>query len=139
MRPKVFTHSQILKMFPWINSRTMITWCERGLVVPEFGDAEGRGSSRRYGFHNLIEIAVIAELVEWGLPFMSIHGIQAIINPRSAKAPRMLKRGNYNRVIYICRARNLVSSKLDTGNKMRATWYAAGYDADEFFGNVEEI
>ena len=70
-----FVHKDLKKIFPWISPRTLIYWVERGLVKPSFADASGRGSSRRYSYTNLIEIAFIGELLRRGLPFTEIKRI----------------------------------------------------------------
>jgi DNA-binding transcriptional MerR regulator len=67
-----FTHKEIKKIFPWVKTRTLISWSERGLVEPKFGDAEGRGSKRRYSYENLLEIAFADELLNRGITFSAI-------------------------------------------------------------------
>lgn len=69
---KEFTHKEIKKIFPWIKTRTLISWSERGLVEPEYGDAEGRGTKRRYSYENLLQIAFADELLNRGITFSAI-------------------------------------------------------------------
>ena len=52
-----FTHGDLRKIFPWIKSRTLIYWVERGLFKPDITEASGRGTTRKYSYKNLIEIA----------------------------------------------------------------------------------
>ena len=61
-----------MKIFTWIKSRTLMSWTERGLLTPTFGDAAGPGTSRRYAFQDLIEIAFIDELLSYGMAFSNI-------------------------------------------------------------------
>jgi hypothetical protein len=42
----------------------LIYLCEKGVVIPDYGDAEGRGSSRRFSSRNLVEFAVALKLME---------------------------------------------------------------------------
>ena len=70
-----FIHRDLIKIFPWISPRTLIYWVERGLLRPTFEDASGRGSSRKYSYKNLMEIASISELLRRGLPFAAIKRI----------------------------------------------------------------
>jgi len=49
-----------------------MSWTERGLLTPTFGDASGPGTSRRYAFQDLIEIAFINELLSYGMAFSNI-------------------------------------------------------------------
>jgi DNA-binding transcriptional MerR regulator len=67
-----FVHKEVLKIFPWIKARTLISWSERGLIKPEFEEASGRGTRRRYSYQNLIEIGVVSELLDYGIPFNMI-------------------------------------------------------------------
>ena len=69
-----FLHRDLKKIFPWVSPRTIIYWAERGLVTPSV-DASGRGSARKYSYSNLIEIAVINELLGWNISFSKIKFI----------------------------------------------------------------
>ena len=68
-----FVHKEVLKIFPWIKPRTLISWSERGLIQPEYKEASGRGTRRRYSYQNLIEIGFISELLDYGIPFNMIR------------------------------------------------------------------
>lgn len=70
-----FQHKDLLRLFPTIKPRTLISWTERGLIKPEFEDASGRGSSRRYSYKNLIEIAFMRDLLKFGIPFSVLKNI----------------------------------------------------------------
>ena len=73
MNQTEFTHKEVLKVFPDINARTLISWSERGLVKPEVEDASGRGTKRRYSYKNLIEVGFVQELLSYKLPFSLIQ------------------------------------------------------------------
>ena len=68
-----FVHKEVLKIFPWIKPRTLISWSERGLITPEFEDASGRGTRRKYSYKNLIEIGFVDELLKYGIPFFTVR------------------------------------------------------------------
>jgi DNA-binding transcriptional MerR regulator len=53
----------------------LIYLCEKGVVLPEFGDAHGRGSSRRFSERNLLEFAVAIKLRDLMLPVAVISAI----------------------------------------------------------------
>ena len=53
----------------------LIYLCEKGVVVPDFGNAKGRGSSRRFSARNLLEFAVALKLRELTLPVDSVAAI----------------------------------------------------------------
>ena len=46
----------------------LIYLCERGIVLPDFHGAEGRGSSRRFSARNLLEFAVALRLGQLRIP-----------------------------------------------------------------------
>lgn len=46
----------------------LIYLCEKGVVQPDFQDAEGRGSSRRFSARNLLEFGVALRLRALGIP-----------------------------------------------------------------------
>jgi DNA-binding transcriptional MerR regulator len=71
----VFLHRNLIKIFPYVKPRTIISWTERGLLKPDYEDASGKGSSRRYSYRNLLEIAFISELFSYGLPFSMVKNI----------------------------------------------------------------
>lgn len=64
-----FGHKEVTRIFPGLKPRTLIYWSERGLVKPDFGDAEGRGSRRQYSYANLFEIAFAEEMLSHGVTF----------------------------------------------------------------------
>ena len=46
----------------------LIYLCEKGVVAPDFQEAEGRGSSRRFSARNMLEFAVALRLRDLELP-----------------------------------------------------------------------
>ena len=70
-----FQHKDVLRLFPWIKARTLISWVERGLVKPDFQDAAGKGTRRGYSYKNLIEILLVDELLSWGISYRDVGEI----------------------------------------------------------------
>ena len=70
-----YLHRDVLKIFRSVKARTLISWCERGLITPDVSDASGRGSSRVYSFFNLIQIGVTHEFLRYGIPFSVIGSV----------------------------------------------------------------
>src|SRR5436190_19062422 len=64
----------------------LIHLCEKGVVVPEVHDAEGRGSSRVFSARNLLELAVAVRLRDMMLP---VAAVGAIINVLRVFANRL--------------------------------------------------
>jgi DNA-binding transcriptional MerR regulator len=100
-----FTHSNILKIFPNVKARTMISWSERGLIQP-LQDAAGRGSARIYSYTNIMEIGIIKELLQHGIPFSHI-----VIAMRSDKMKNLLKSEMWDTIFWISRGETLGLSK----------------------------
>jgi hypothetical protein len=63
-----FPTTQIVQTFG-IPTRRVIHLAERGVVVPEHGDAGGRGSSRGYSRYNVFEFLLADRLVALGWPY----------------------------------------------------------------------
>jgi DNA-binding transcriptional MerR regulator len=53
----------------------LIYLCEKGAVIPDFADAQGRGSSRRFSARNLLEFAVALRLRGLALPVDAVKAI----------------------------------------------------------------
>jgi hypothetical protein len=53
----------------------LIYLCEKGVVQPDLEDAKGRGSSRRFSAHNLLEFAMALRLRMLEIPALSIGAI----------------------------------------------------------------
>jgi DNA-binding transcriptional MerR regulator len=53
----------------------LIYLCEKGVILPDLGDAEGRGSSRRFSARNLLEFALALSLRELTVPVASVAAI----------------------------------------------------------------
>lgn len=53
----------------------LIYFCEKKVVVPDFGDAHGRGSSRRFSSRNLLEFEIALKLRGLTVPVGSIGAI----------------------------------------------------------------
>jgi hypothetical protein len=90
-----FSHTSILKIFPRVKARSMISWTERGLIEP-LQNAIGRGSSRVYSYTNLIEIAIISELLQYRIPFTNI-----LLAMRSDEMENLLKKKLWDTIFWI--------------------------------------
>jgi DNA-binding transcriptional MerR regulator len=63
----------------------LIYLCEKGVVVPDLGNAKGRGSSRRFSARNLLEFAVTLKLRELTLPVDTVSAIIRILRTFEGK------------------------------------------------------
>ena len=57
----------------------LIYLCERGVIVPDLGDAEGRGSSRRFSARNLLEFTLALKLRELTIPVGTVAAIVHVL------------------------------------------------------------
>ncbi|UCF67521.1 MAG: hypothetical protein JSV80_17435 [Acidobacteriota bacterium] len=57
----------------------LIYLCEKGVIVPDLGDAEGRGSSRRFSTRNLLEFALALKLRELTIPVGTVAAIVHVL------------------------------------------------------------
>lgn len=131
-----FVHREVLKIFPWIKSRTLISWSERGLIKPEFEDASGRGTRRRYSYQNLIEIGFVSELLNYGIPFSMISNF---IEQEKGLANELRARGFetvfvINSVVAI--AIDYEDHSIHPGESFGPRQYQSGFMSQETFANI---
>jgi DNA-binding transcriptional MerR regulator len=69
----------------------LIYLCEKSVVTPEFSNAKGRGSSRRFSTRNLLEFAVALKLRELTLPVDSVAAIVHVLRTFEEKIGKEIK------------------------------------------------
>lgn len=69
-----FTLSEIARRLD-VPQHRLIHLCEKGVVVPDIHDAEGRGSSRLFSARNFLELAVAIRLRDLMLPVSAIGSV----------------------------------------------------------------
>lgn len=57
----------------------LIYLCEKGAVVPDLGDARGRGSSRGFSERNILEFALALRLRKLELPVTVVAGVVRVL------------------------------------------------------------
>lgn len=95
---KEFYHQDILRIFPDIRPRTLISWGEKGLIKP-LREAENRGGKRIYSYKNLVEIAFVRELFGYELPFKYVLSLMEKGTPMHIK--EIFEKGAYGTVCFI--------------------------------------
>ncbi len=98
MNRNEFYHQDILRIFPDIRPRTLISWGEKGLIKP-LQEAENRGGKRIYSYKNLMEIAFARELFTYGLPFKYVLSLME--GGRSTALKEVFKDEKYDTVCFI--------------------------------------
>lgn len=63
----------------------LIYLCEKRVVIPDFGNAKGRGSSRRFSARNLLEFAIALKLRELTLPADTVAAITFVLRAFEGK------------------------------------------------------
>jgi hypothetical protein len=66
----------------------LIYLCEKGVVLPDLGEARGRGSSRRFSSRNLLEFGIALNLRELTVPAGSIAAILYALRAFEKKVAR---------------------------------------------------
>ena len=74
-----------------VEQHRLIHLCEKGVVTPDFEDAQGRGTMRRFSERNLFEFAVALELRQFSLPVAYITPIIKVLRAFEAYAARELE------------------------------------------------
>jgi hypothetical protein len=74
-----------------VEQHRLIHFCEKGVIVPDFGDSSGRGSMRRFSERNLFEFALALELRRYQLPLVFIAPIIRILEAFERYAAKDLK------------------------------------------------
>jgi DNA-binding transcriptional MerR regulator len=69
----------------------LIYLCEKGVVVPEVGNAKGRGSSRRFSARNLLEFSVALKLRELTLPVDTVAAIIHVLHTCEGKIRKEIR------------------------------------------------
>jgi hypothetical protein len=74
----VYTLAEVEKRLK-VEQHRLIHLCEKGVVVPDFEDAAGRGTVRRFSERNLFEFALALELRQFSLPVAYIAPLISIL------------------------------------------------------------
>jgi hypothetical protein len=68
-----------LQSLTGLSARQTIYLAEKGIVVPEFGDAAGRGSARSYSRRNLAQLLLVQALRKAGFDFPAMRVVAALV------------------------------------------------------------
>src|SRR6266540_733830 len=77
-RPRRWGLTEAAKLLD-VPQHRLIYLCEKGVIQPDFQDAEGRGSSRLFSGRNLLEFAVALRLRDLELPVGVVGGILFVL------------------------------------------------------------
>lgn len=77
----LYTHKHVLEIFPDLKARTLIDWCESGMLIPA-QQPDGTGTRRQYSLKNLVEIGVLRELVSYRFSRELARNILGALNKR---------------------------------------------------------
>lgn len=71
MKADKFKSKQVCEL-TGISNRQLIHWAERGVIIPDYENSNGRASSRVYSTRNLVQLTVIKELATFGFGMAKI-------------------------------------------------------------------
>lgn len=74
-----------------VEQHRLIHLCEKGVITPDYEDASGRGTVRRFSERNLFEFAVALELRRFFLPIAYIAPIIRVLEAFEAYAAKKIK------------------------------------------------
>src|ERR1700722_19333350 len=86
----VYTLQEIEKKLK-VEQHKLIHLCEKGVIAPDFGDATGRGTMRRFSERNLFEFVVALELRRFSLPVAYIAPIIKVLRAFEAYAAKEIE------------------------------------------------
>lgn len=69
---KLYTHAEVLTVFPGLKGRTLQSWCDKKLIRPK-RDTSGSGYYRLYSYENLVQIGIVRNLFMVGLSLATIR------------------------------------------------------------------
>jgi len=69
----------------------LIHLCEKGVVIPDFEDAQGRGTMRRFSERNLFEFALALELRRFTLPVAYLVPIIKVLRAFETYAAKQIE------------------------------------------------
>ncbi len=95
MKDSTYQHKDIIKIFPDLSPRSLVSWAEKEILIPGVEDARGRGTVRRYSFDNVIQAGIIRELMALGVTFRIIK------NFLGEKLRKRIKKLDYECVLLI--------------------------------------
>jgi len=113
----------------------LIYLCEKGVVVPDFGNAKGRGSSRRFSARNLLEFAVVLKLRELTLPVDTVAAIIHVLRAFETKVADEIKGFD---LIHSLRGKNAPDLRIIISDG-RLLYFSLGVGAGDrkLFGGID--
>lgn len=76
---KLFTQSEITKIFKHIPGRTLHSWCEAGMVAWSSEYEDRRGKHRKFSIVNLYQFGLVEIMLELKIPSKAIQGFMEFI------------------------------------------------------------
>ncbi len=113
----------------------LIYLCEKGVVVPDLGNAKGRGSSRRFSARNLLEFTVALKLRELTLPVDTVAAILHVLRAFETKVADEIKGFD---LIHSLRSKNAPDLRIIISDG-RLLYFSLGVGAGDrkLFGGVD--
>lgn len=111
----------------------LIYLCEKGVILPDFGNAQGRGSSRGFSARNLLEFAVALSLRELTVPVPSVAAIIYALRAFEKRVAREISGFSLATSLRSTRAPSLRIILTDAGR----LYFALGNGKPKIYGGLD--
>lgn len=74
-----------------VSQRCLDYWDEKGIVRPSVRRSQGKGSARRYSFHDLVKLSIVKQLRNSGLSLQRIRKGLGVLKRRSISADPLVE------------------------------------------------
>ena len=123
----------------------LIYLCEIGVIIPEFSDAQGRGTSRRFSARNIFEFSIALTLSEFHFPaaisakfLYAVRIFEVGVTSRGIKdfsLPHSLRDAQSPELVAIITNGSVLSFSLGIPGKLKTVF--GGVDIGNITGNSE--
>ena len=113
----------------------LIYLCEKEVVVPDFSQARGRGSSRRFSTRNILEFAIALRLRKLMIPAASVAAIIHVLRSFEEAVLKKLKRFSLPESLLDSKAPDL--SIVINDEQVLYFALKSGNSASKYFGGLD--
>jgi len=96
----VFRASELTKLFPWLETSTLMNLVTYGIIKP-YKNKQGRGTSRLYSIENAFQLLAWKQISSLGLPYATLKEIiPKLKQPSSPKEKYTYEKDGINLTIH---------------------------------------
>jgi DNA-binding transcriptional MerR regulator len=75
MQNKLFSQSDLAKIFADVKPKTLFSWLDRGLYEWAAEESDARGKNRSYTLENVVQVGIVKELAGLNLPLSLVKAV----------------------------------------------------------------